>query len=177
MMKIRIRRFGFFGKLFIILVSSAIAIMSLFFSNMIADELRTKEQQELLLWSTAISKAGNLSQRTALEDYTDLLKIIVDNNNTIPSIAVNQDLDIVSYTNIPRSVLEEENGLDKLLEEMARENKPIRIESSNNLSYYSIFYKESPILRMLVYYPYLQLSVIIIFVLLAFISFDSSRRN
>lgn len=177
MMKIRIRRFGFFGKLFIILVSSAIAIMSLFFSNMIADELRTKEQQELLLWSTAISKAGNLSQRTALEDYTDLLKIIVDNNNTIPSIAVNQDLDIVSYTNIPRSTLEEENGLGKLLEEMARENKPIRIESPNNLSYYSIFYKESPILRMLVYYPYLQLSVIIIFVLLAFISFDSSRRN
>ncbi|MCK7537896.1 MAG: hypothetical protein MZV63_46565 [Marinilabiliales bacterium] len=42
--------------------------------------------------------------------------------------------------------------------------------------YNLIYYKDSIILTMLIYYPYIQLGIIILFILVSYLAFSSSRK-
>ncbi len=58
---------------------------------------------------------------------------------------------------------------------MKEKNKRITIEVGNNNVNY-IYYKESNLLIQLKYYPYIQLTVILLFVIVAYLAFSSSRK-
>ena len=49
------------------------------------------------------------------------------------------------------------------------------LESPEGVQY--IYYKDSILLTQLLYYPYIQLSIILIFILIAYYAFDSSRKS
>jgi len=53
--------------------------------------------------------------------------------------------------------------------------KPIKIILSDKLTQY-VYYEDSIILTQLTYYPYIQLAVIFLFILVAYIAFSASRR-
>jgi signal transduction histidine kinase len=70
------------------------------------------------------------------------------------------------------------NDIDYLRGKLARfkeKNEPIIIdlgEGNVNL----IYYNDSIILRQLIYYPYVQLSIIVLFILVSYFAFSSSRK-
>ncbi len=65
--------------------------------------------------------------------------------------------------------------LRKNLENIKEKNKPI-INNLEKGHFNLIYYKDSIILTMLIYYPYVQLAIIILFILVSYLAFSSSRK-
>ncbi len=63
------------------------------------------------------------------------------------------------------------NSLEKIKEKI----EPIKINLEND-HYNLIYYKDSIILTMLMYYPYTQLGIIIFFIFVSYLAFRSSRK-
>jgi signal transduction histidine kinase len=61
------------------------------------------------------------------------------------------------------------------LEKMKSETEPIEIELGDGIVQY-VYYRNSTLLVQLTYYPYIQLGVILLFILVAYLAFSASRR-
>ena len=59
---------------------------------------------------------------------------------------------------------------------MASKHDPIRINTFSN-QYWLVYYQDSALLRQLKVFPYIQLSVIGIFLLISYLAFNSSRKS
>jgi len=66
--------------------------------------------------------------------------------------------------------------MHKTLEQMASDNEPIEIELADQGKRY-IFYQNSELLTRLMYFPYFQLSIIGLFLFIAYVLFSSARRS
>ena len=65
--------------------------------------------------------------------------------------------------------------LKKNLKKIKEKNEPIRIDLENG-HYNLVYYKDSIILTMLILYPYIQLGIILLFILVSYLAFSSSQK-
>jgi len=77
---------------------------------------------------------------------------------------------------IPDAVLDNPDLLRRKLEQFSSIHQPIEVRTWDHSTLY-IFYGESRLLKMLVYYPIVQLLVILIFVLFGFVTFMSTKHD
>jgi signal transduction histidine kinase len=169
-------------KYSLIAVSVIIAVSSIYYTNLLVEELKEREERLINLYARGIEFAANEDNSNEITFFTQ--EIIVPNNN-IPSILVNSSGDYMSGRNldveIPDSLGQEEKNqlAAPLLATMQAEHDPIPIELrlSNGEIYESqyVYYKNSYLLTQLKYYPYVQLSVIAGFAILAYVIFSYSR--
>ena len=167
--KIPHRIFSFRHRVVIIILGMIIGISSLFFTDRMAQQLRQKEQNEVTLWSFAMSKMKESGANNPL------LYFIINTKTSIPFIVTNSRLEVMESHLIPDRVLQHPTLLRKKLEEMAV-NAPLKFSDGNYETYY-IFYGESSLLKTLVYFPYIQLGIIIVFVLFGYITFRSTKQD
>ena len=165
-------------KLIYISIGLVIGLCSLMFTNYIVRELAQKEHNEIQLWSHAMAMAGGDENLNPAEQnrLNELIGEIIDNNTSIPSIVTDEYYRGLKYSNIPQKVIDNPKLLRKELEDMASSNDPIEVNIFNYNRIY-IFYNESQLLKMLRYFPYVQLSVIAIFIMFAFITFRISKQD
>ncbi|MFN4086767.1 MAG: sensor histidine kinase [Spirosomataceae bacterium] len=111
-------------------------------------------------------------------DYTFVQEIVMA-NETVPSILV-LDGSPSQYVNIPElddSTLtnqQKEVMIYEKINEMRTEHPPISFQLEGSVGY--VYYANSEIVRQLRYFPYILLTTFLIFGLLAFIAYSSSRR-
>lgn len=160
-------------KLLFVVIAVIIGIGSLIFSNKVVIQLAENERNEIRLWSHAMAMVGGEADRSQLDD---LIGEIIANNTTIPSIVTDTNYRVLSYTNISEHIVSSPAMLRAELERMASMHDPIEINIFNGNRFY-IFYGQSWLLRLLKYYPYLQLGIIAVFVGLAYVTFHSSKRD
>jgi signal transduction histidine kinase len=79
------------------------------------------------------------------------------------------------YRNLDTARVNQPLYLERKLSEMMEENPPIEIPLSDNNKQY-LYYSRSTILSSLIYYPWIQLGVILIFIAVAYFAFSSSRK-
>ena len=165
-------------KLIYISIGLVIGLCSLMFTNYIVRELAQKEHNEIQLWSHAMAMAGGDENLNPAEQnrLNELIGEIIDNNTSIPSIVTDEYYRVLQHSTLPHRVLDNPNLLRKELEDMASSNDPIEVNIFNYNRIY-IFYNESQLLKMLRYFPYVQLSVIAIFIMFAFITFRISKQD
>jgi signal transduction histidine kinase len=96
-------------------------------------------------------------------------------NTTIPLILASKEGKILSWRNLDSAtVAQDTNYLKHQLEEMKLEHQPIKIPVLNEEQY--IYYHNSTLLSKLTYYPYVQLTVIALFIIIAYLAFSASRN-
>ena len=102
---------------------------------------------------------------------------IVINSASVPVIYTDSSqTEIIEYGNLIGG--DSNVGSDFLLatiEEMRLENVPITITMNNKVVSY-IFYSDSELLQQLKYYPYFQILIIALFLLISYYLFSTSRR-
>jgi len=107
-----------------------------------------------------------------------LFREIIAANNSIPVILTDGQGTILSYRNfdVPEGMDTKNTDafFKKQLEEMRAEYKPIPIEIAGLKQF--IYYKNSTLIRQLKFYPYLQLAVIGLFILMGYLAFSLSRN-
>lgn len=158
-------------KLFLLLFAIFIGMGSLFYTEALVKKLKVEERENIEMWS----EAQRLISLSDTSQNVDFLFSIIENNNTVPVILTDENDSIISSRNFDESRISDPAYLRKNLENIKTKNKPI-INNLEEGHYNLIYYKDSIILTMLIYYPYVQLSIIILFILVSYLAFSSSRK-
>ncbi|MDP2187104.1 MAG: HAMP domain-containing sensor histidine kinase [Sphingobacteriaceae bacterium] len=159
-------------KIVLLLVAIVIGAVSLYYTSQIVHNIEKQEKKKMLLWARA---TRDLSSNTDLDQNQEFLLDILRENDNIPVILTDDNLQILSYLNIDPLQAEKPGYLERQLVIMRQQHEPILIEPIEGIRQY-IFFKDSDLLYQLRYYPYFQLAVISIFLLVSYLAFSVSRR-
>lgn len=160
-----------FWKLFLLLIAVLIGMGSLIYTESLVSKLKVQERRNVQLWA----EATRLISLPDTSQNVEFLSTIIENNNTVPVILTDESDSIISARNFDAHKSGDYRYIKEQLEKIKERNKPI----VNNLEkghYNLIYYKDSIILTMLIYYPYIQLGIIIFFILVSYLAFRSSRK-
>ncbi len=158
-----------------------IALASLWVSHYLIKDLSSEERNKMEVWAEAMRMISNADEDT---DLTLVLRVL-NGNNTIPVIVLDKNGELQTYRNIPVHGKDSLLLLKKKVEEMKQVNHKIRIyldgmESTvwpkDNGEYQDIYYDDSLMLKRLASYPYIQLGVVLIFVVIAIFALLSSKK-
>lgn len=159
-------------KFYLFLASVIIGTGSLFYTGKLVDQLSAEERKKVEIWAEATRLIADASQEQ--QDLNFLLKVI-ETNTTIPVILTDQDSNIIFHRNLNPAKAKKEKYLVNKLEEMKLSNSVIEIKLEGKQRNY-LYYEESIILKRLSIYPYVQLSVIIVFIFVSYLAFSASRK-
>ncbi len=102
---------------------------------------------------------------------------VVINTASIPVIITDStEQKVILAGNIDSSKFETSADLARTIAQMKSENKPILIKLPDKGECY-VFYEESSVLTRLRYFPYIQFSIILVFVIIAYLLFSFARRS
>lgn len=159
-------------KFFLFLAAVLIGVFSLSYTNWLVKQLSEQEKQKVELWADATRQLISSSND---DSNLNFIFSVIENNNTVPVILTDSSGFIVAYRNIDTAKVERKNYLPNLLRQMREQNDSLVIElgdGDRNLIYYS----NSTVLVMLRYFPYIQLAVIVLFILVSYFAFSYSRK-
>lgn len=160
-------------KAFLLIGALIIALSSLFYTNSIVDRLAKEESKKVGLVAEATQRLANM--KNGETDISFLFRVIKD-NETVPVICVDEDENIILWRNLDSSsVADDESFLKERFEEMKGVNDPIVIPVADGKKQY-IYFENSILIALLSYYPYMQLSIIGLFVIISYFAFSSSRN-
>ncbi len=168
-------RFGYRAKLVFISIGLVIGLISLLYTNYIARELAVKEKHEIGLWARAISLQNRFDTRSKIE--SQVLLGITNTSISIPAIMTDPFLRVIDFQEVDSSIINDPILLRKELESMSSGGRtPIEVRDPRG-RVLTVFYGDSALLQGMYYFPYIQISVIGAFILMAFMSFRSSKDN
>lgn len=165
-------------KIILVIAAIIIAVASLMVSNFLVKDLSDEERNKMEVWAQALHALNNADEST---DLTLVLSVI-QGNNTIPVIVLDAYNNVMDYRNVE---IEAKNYGDsmkyvkRLGMNMHDIGRFIKIELNNNGTendYQLVCYDESIMLKRLYSYPYVQLGVVLIFVVIAIFALLSSKR-
>ncbi|MDD2299418.1 MAG: HAMP domain-containing sensor histidine kinase [Fermentimonas sp.] len=151
--------------LFVVLAIVA-ALLSLIVSNLMVKELAAEERSKMEVW--ALATESMMSE----EIDAELVLTILQSNTTIPVIMYDRNLQRIESHNIKLPKENAESYLLDKIEKFKRRHEPIVLSEMNQILYYD----DSYTLKRLQFYPYLQLFVIALFIGLAFLTLNRSKR-
>ncbi|MBE6174035.1 MAG: HAMP domain-containing histidine kinase [Rikenellaceae bacterium] len=164
------------GRLVILVIATTLIVASLIMTNRMASALREKEKHDVELWAAAMERVN----RDAMGDYMNdpLIATIINNRNNIPFIITDENLRVISHHLISEEVVNNEKELHRVLQRMSKDNTPIVVKFWwTNAHNHIIFYGHSQTLRTLYIFPYIQMFIIVVFVLVSFIVFRSVKQG
>lgn len=155
-----------------------IAASSLWYTNFLVEGISKSERTKAEIWSETLKKMFE----TDNDEMMDYL-FTVNDSLVVPAIVTDDKDSIVTYTSLDSTKTNYKVETDKKydpryfnrqLKIMKSQHEPIEIQMSGEKKY--VYYKDSDLLTQLRIFPYIQLSVIAIFLLIAYTTFNSSRR-
>lgn len=176
-MKLKLRKiWSFRNRVVVLSIGALLVLLSLAYTARMAHNLGEKERHDVELWARAMERVN----RDAMGDYMrdPLISNIINNRNNIPFIITDENLHIISSHLVDTAIVNNPERLRKEIDRFTTENKPIVIkfwwtEDHNHI----IFYGKSGLLKSLYYFPIIQLFVIIVFGVMAFVAFSSAKRD
>lgn len=159
------------------MISLMVGIGSIYYTQTLVEKLAQREQKLIDLYAKGLKYAVDPKTNS---DLTFLFQEVLDSNNTIPVILTDETGMPQSYLNvdIPKKASEQQKQklLAREIEEMKSIYPPIVIDYSELGFKNYIYYKNSYFLTQLMYYPYIQLSIIAALGIIAYVAFSYSRN-
>lgn len=161
-------------KIVLVVLAVVLSVASLVVSNFLVRDLKVEEQRKMEIWAEAMRSLNNADETTDLT----LVWTVLNSNNTIPVVVLDSEGRVQDYRNMEVSATSPA-ALDTLvLHEalsMKQAGRAIRINFGDS-DYMEICYADSLILTRLAWWPYVQLGVVLIFVVVAIFALLSSKR-
>jgi two-component sensor histidine kinase len=159
-------------KLLLFIFAIIIGVGSLWYTNQLVRDLSIEEQKKVKLWAEATKRLSDVSLDN--QDL-DFLIDVVTNNTTIPVMWIDANENLKGLRNLDSLRSQNPEYLKNQLEKMKSENEPIPMDlGEGNID--NIYYRDSYLLRQLRYYPFFQLGVILLFILVAYFAFSTARK-
>jgi len=161
-----------FFAYFFVSLAILMCFLTLFLSDRLVKELAREEQEKMEVWALATETLASESGPMADEMDVALILRILEGNRTIPLILFDADTGERMAHNIKVPEKNSESFLEKKMHAFGQKHEPIVLHEMNQLLYYD----DSRLLRQLQLYPFLQLVIISLFIGLAFLALNRSRR-
>lgn len=153
-------------KIILVVAAIIIAVASLVVSNYLVRDLSREERQNMEVWAEAMRALSTADENTDLY----LAFKVLEGNNTIPIVVKDRSGNVIDKRNITDS-------LD--IHHIAANSDFIRIfleEDTASSDYIDVCYEDSIMLKRLATYPYVQLGVVLIFVIIAIFALLTSKK-
>ena len=171
-------------KTLLVVVAVFIAIASLVTSHVLIRDLQREEAKSMEVWAEAMKSLNTADENTDL----NLVLKVINGNDKIPIVVLDSARNVLDFRNIDIVAANNEDSLKNIetaAMQMKENERNIRIylnmqevnsDDVAGADYIEICYDDSLILKRLARYPYIQLTVVVIFVLIAFFALFSSMK-
>lgn len=161
-------------KIALLVLALCIGLSSMWYTNSLVSKLAEQEKKNVELWADAVNQ---LSDPDPNKDFmTFVVQVLSDTNGTIPRLLVDTTGKVLDQKNLDPDKKADTTWIKKQLVQMRSENQPITVSFGNPSQTQFVYYGDSHLLRQLKWYPYLQLGVISLFLLVSYVAFSTSRR-
>lgn len=180
-----IRRYGIIGFL---VMSVAVVGLFLVVSDSLVKDLSAQERARMQIWADATREIVSVSadSENSGQEVMDFLLSIIEGNSNIPVLLTDSVGNILMHRNfrLPEAVdflapfyISDANQrfLEKKYRELHESPNVIVIEMPGVATQY-LYYEDSRLLRALSYYPYIQVLVLLAFVLIVYYAVSSTKR-
>ncbi len=148
-------------KILLVVAAVIIAIASLLVSHFLVRDLSKEEQGRMEVWAQALHALNAADENT---DLTLVLNVL-EGNNTIPVVVMNSDGIITDFRNLDDTL-----HIEQVARRMVQSGDTIRVDDQ------LVCYDESIMLKRLQAWPYVQLGIVLIFVVVAIFALLSSKK-
>lgn len=148
-------------KILLVIAAVIIAVTSLLVSHYLVKDLSNEERKKMEVWAEALHALNHADENTDLSLVLDVMQ----GNTTIPVIVLNENGEIDDYRNIADTL-----HLKAYARRMQQSGDTIVVGSQ------IVCYDESLLLKRLSQYPYWQLGIVMIFVVVAIFALLSSKK-
>lgn len=163
-------------KSILAILAILIIATTLVYVNNLTRKMQQEERMKMQTWVEANKEILTAPQDANLNLATE----IIANNTSIPIIQVDKDGHIISTNNLDSAKFADNPAYpQKMLDLFKTEHAPIlqqynpQDSSDRNL----IYYGDSVILQQIRYYPYIQLGVVALFILVTLIALTTNNRS
>ena len=164
-------------KIVLVVAAVVIAVASLVVSHFLVSDLSKEERNKMETWAQALHTLNNANENTDLS----LVLSVLQGNNTIPVVVVDSTGMVMDYRNVEISADNRKDSLSLLEKEanrmyMSGRFVNIILTDDPHADYQLVCYDESNLLKRLATYPYVQLGIVFIFVVVAIFALLSSKK-
>ena len=165
-------------KIVLVLAAIMIAVTSLLVSHYLVKDLSNEERKKMEVWAQALHALNHADENTDLTLVLD----VIQGNTTIPVIVMDTSGHVSDYRNIAidaKSFADSDKYVAHYGQRLYESGKFIRIhlgDSTKTSDYQLVCYDESTLLKRLSQYPYWQLGIVMIFVVIAIFALLSSKK-
>lgn len=161
-------------KILLVVMAVVMSVGSLVISHFLVRDLKREEQRKMEIWAEAVRSLNSA------DEYTDLTLVltVLNSNSTIPVVVLDREGEVQDYRNIPLregSAEEQMRAVKRKAQSMMDAGRVIRVYLSST-DYMEICYADSLLLRRLAWWPYVQLGLVFVFVVVAIFALLSSKR-
>ena len=169
-------------KIALVVTAVAIAVVSLVVSHILVRDLQREEVERMEVWAEAMRSLINADENTDL----NLVLKVINGNHSIPLMVVDETGAVTIHRNIPFADFSTEDSIQQVenfLHRMQREGEKMEVKftaetetGTPKVARLEIWYEDSLLLRRLAWFPFVQLGVVGLFVVIAVFALLSSKR-
>lgn len=187
-MQLNIYEIRRYGTIMFMVVSLAVVGVFLYFSDSLVKDLSEQERSRMQIWADATREIVKASADDSggTSSSIDFLLSIIEGNSNIPVLLTDDEGNIMMHRNfrLPEPVDSlspldiSEKNLDFLkgkLDDMRHTPNVIKIDMDEAGCQY-LYYEDSRLLKALSYYPYIQIVVLMAFILIVYYAVSSTQR-
>lgn len=168
-------------KIFLLIIALAIAAGTLFYTQQLVNKLQQRERNIVQLYARAIEHVANSDVQDINFIFDNFIRpidfpIILTDANDKVNIESKSD---VKNVEIDSTFTKEQRKafLENYLKEIDKIHQPINVVYADTLILQRIHYGDSALVMQLKYYPYLQIVIAALFIIIGYIGFSQIKRS
>jgi signal transduction histidine kinase len=156
-----------------VLIAALIVVATVVVSKSFSRSLSQEERHRVEVWAEAmhilISDSADIANQSM-----NLILNILEGNTSIPVLLCDMEGNVESYKNIEINEKDTLTFFQNKIEELKAKNPPINISIGETIQF--LYYDESTVLKQLSMYPYIQLSVVFVFIIVTFFALLGAKK-
>jgi Histidine kinase-, DNA gyrase B-, and HSP90-like ATPase/His Kinase A (phospho-acceptor) domain len=169
-------KYNFGWKNILAFIAILIIAATIIYVNNLARQMETEEKNKVEEWVEAYKEL----QKAAPDQNINLISQIITSNTTIPMIEVDSAGKIIDSRNLNPAKMRRDPGyINRELELFKSQHQPIQeqYDPTNPLAVNYFYYGDSLLLKQVRYYPYIQLVIVALFIIVTLIALTSSNKS
>ena len=162
-------------KIALVVAAVIIAAASLVVSHILVRDLAIEERNRMEVWAEAMRSLSTAEENTDL----NLVLKVINENNTIPVIVTDDQGNVQTFRNVEIDARNYEDSMAvaaKMATGMRASGRDIKISLGADAGSIHVSYGESVMITRLSFYPYVQLGIVLIFVVIAIFALLTSKK-
>ena len=158
-----------------VLAAVIIAAVSLVVSHILVRDLAIEERNRMEVWAEAMRSLSTAEENTDL----NLVLKVINENNTIPVIVTDEQGNVQTFRNVEIVADNHDDSMAvaaRKAADMRASGRDIRISLGTDAGSIHVSYDESVMITRLSFYPYVQLGIVLIFVVIAIFALLTSKK-